>query len=200
MSCELIRGDKLTIYEANNNTGNLIVYFGWTEVVPKKSFLSMFKNTPTIPVDCDISALLLPDNNKMIEQGDLVFHNNKVHRKSNAVSIIGAPDDNFYIAEQIMVNLDSIPNEYDKIVFIGTIYDADKRKHDFSKLENMYIAIYNTTFNTEVCHFNLVQNYNELTSMFFGEIVRNEFGWEFNALGNGSHDVGIMQAIKRYQA
>ncbi|MCR5608579.1 MAG: TerD family protein [Lachnospiraceae bacterium] len=201
MAVGLIRGDKTPVHDGVNTSGHIIAYIGWSETPFRENLITKIKKVKPVPVECDIAVVLLADNNRIQEQSDLIFHNNRVHSKTNAIQLLSQPY--FESAgeaynEQIEIYLDALGSEYDKIQFIGCIYDADKRKQDFDMIDDMYITLIDVDYNYEICRFYLQQDYKELSSMFIGEIHRYEYGWEFEALGNGSHDVGIMHAIKRY--
>ena len=85
--------------------------------------------------------------------------------------------------EQIMVNLSMVPTSIDKIVFVVNIYDARARNQHFGMIRNAFIRLVNMDNNTEICRYNLSDNYNNMTGLVVGEIYRKNGEWKFNAIG-----------------
>lgn len=78
----------------------------------------------------------------MAGRDDLVYYNNLTH-KSGTVRHMGdnltgegEGDD-----EQIVIDLDRVPSEYDKIVIVVTIYQAQQRKQHFGLIEKLFIRL-----------------------------------------------------------
>lgn len=105
----------------------------------------------------------------------------------------GAGDD-----EQIMVDLASVPEGYDHVVFVVNIYQADQRKQHFGMIQNAYIRLLDCRDNSEVCRYNLTDDYSGMTSMIFGEVYHSKGEWKFNAIGQGTEDLGIGELCKRF--
>ncbi len=195
MSVNLQKGQKV---ELRKNTGGslrrVMVGLGWDEVQQKRSF---FGPKPQ-DIDCDASAVLCVDG-KLQNVADLVFYNNLCHI-SGAVRHMG---DNLTGAgegddEQIMVDLQSLPSQYDKIVFVVTIYQAHARNQHFGMIRNCFIRICDAETNQELCKYNLSENYTNMTAMIFGELYRYNGSWKFNAIGQPTQDDSISDMAKRF--
>ena len=50
-------------------------------------------------------------------------------------------------------------------------------------IRNAYIRLSDMSTNTEICRFNLSENYYGMTGMVVGEIYRYNGNWKFNAIG-----------------
>lgn len=194
MSVSLQKGQKISLTKENAGLDKVIVGLGWDEVNQKRGFFSR-----TQAVDCDASAIML-HSGKFINRGDLVYFGNLRH-SSGSVNHMG---DNLTGAgegddEQIIVELNKIPAEYDKIVFVVNIYQAISRKQHFGMVQNAFIRIVDARNNRELCRYNLTENYAGMTSMFFGELYRHGGEWKFNALGQATNDPGLRELVSRFQ-
>ena len=87
--------------------------------------------------------------------------------------------------EQIMVDLSKLPAEIGKLVFVVNIYDANVRKQHFGLIRNAFIRLVDVAANSELCRFNLTEDYSGMTGLIVGEIYRRDGEWKFNAIGQG---------------
>ena len=201
MSVSLQKGQKVSLSkEGKEGLNRVIVGLGWDEAQPQRGgglFGGLF-STPTQSIDCDASALLL-QNGKLTDKGDIVYFGNLRHR-SGAVQHMGdnltgagAGDD-----EQIVIELDRVPAEYDRIVMVVNIYQAMARKQHFGMIRNAFIRIVDARNNQELCRYNLSDNYDDMTAMIFGEVYRHNGEWKFNAIGQATKDPGLGELSRRY--
>ncbi len=201
MSVSLQKGQKVSLSkEGKEGLNRVIVGLGWDEAQPQRGgglFGGLF-SAPTQSIDCDASALLL-QNGKLTDKGDIVYFGNLRHR-SGAVQHMGdnltgagAGDD-----EQIVIELDRVPAEYDRIVMVVNIYQAMARKQHFGMIRNAFIRIVDARNNQELCRYNLSDNYDDMTAMIFGEVYRHNGEWKFNAIGQATKDPGLGELSRRY--
>ena len=196
MSISLQKGQKVSLSKDNAGLAKVIVGLGWDEAKPAKR--GFFAPKPQ-PVDCDASAIMLTNGKLASPREDVVYFNNLKH-KTGTVQHMG---DNLTGAgegddEQIMIDLASVPQQYDKIVVVVTIYQAVQRKQHFGMIENAFIRIMDARNNTELCKYNLSENYDNMTAMIFGEIYRNNGEWKFNAVGQATTDPGLGELVNRF--
>ncbi|MBQ8429652.1 MAG: TerD family protein [Clostridia bacterium] len=198
MSVNLQKGQKVNLRKNDKETlKRVMVGLGWDEVEQKKGFFGFLKAKQ--PIDCDASAILCKKGKLVDFKTDVVFYNNLRH-KSGAVehqgdNLTGAGDGD---DEQIFVDLSALPSEYDRIVFVVTIYQASERGQHFGLIENAFIRICDASNDVEFCKFNLSENYSGKTAMIVGEIVKDGGEWKFNALGQPTTDNGILDMAKRF--
>lgn len=198
MSVNLQKGQKVNLRKSEKETlKRVMVGLGWDEVQQRKGLFGFLK--PQQSIDCDASAILCKNGKLQDFKADVVFYNNLRH-KTGAVehqgdNLTGAGDGD---DEQIFVDLGAIPEEYDRIVFVVTIYQATERGQHFGLIENAFIRICDAANDTEFCKFNLSENYQGKTAMIVGEIVREGNEWKFNALGQPTNDNGILDMAKRF--
>ena len=194
MGVSLQKGQKVSLTKDNAGLSRVVIGLGWDEVQQKRGF---FAPKPQ-EIDCDASAFLLADG-KLRGVDDIVYFGNLRH-KSGTVQHMG---DNLTGAgdgddEQIVVELDRVPAEYDRIVLVVNIYQADKRKQHFGMIQNAFIRIVDSRNNQELCKYNLSDNYDGMTAMIFGEVYRHNGDWKFNAIGSGTQDVQLGQLANRF--
>lgn len=195
MSISLQKGQKVSLTKEQAGLSRVIVGLGWDEAPRKKA--GLFAPKPQ-PIDCDASAILL-QNGKLAEKRDLVYFGNLRHYTDTVIHMgdnltgAGEGDD-----EQIVVDLANIPQYYDKVVIVVNIYEAVKRKQHFGMIQNAFIRLVNASNNSEMCRYNLSENYDGMMAMVFGEIYRHNGEWKFNAIGQATMDPGIGQLANRY--
>ena len=202
MAVNLQKGQKVNLVKSNGSKlTKLMVGLGWdaVEQEEKGGFFSRMFGGGKKDFDCDASVFLCK-NGKLSDVSDIVYFGNLEH-KSGAVKHMGdnltgegEGDD-----EQIFVNLDNIPADYDKLVFVVNIYKAVDRKQDFGIIKNAYIRIMDNDTGEELCRYNLSGgDYNGMLAMIVGEVYRYKGDWKFNAMGNGTTDPGLKELSKRF--
>ena len=195
MSISLQKGQKVSLSKDNAGLSKVIVGLGWDEVKQKGGF---FAPKPK-PIDCDASALLL--NNVKIVALEAVVCIGNLNHKSGTVrhmgdNLTGAGDGD---DEQIIVDLASVPDEYDRIIVVVNIYQAVQRNQHFGMIENAFIRLVDARNNSEMLKYNLTENYSGMLAMIFREIYRLNGEWKFNAIGQGTNDPGVGELARRYQ-
>ncbi|HJA70980.1 MAG TPA: TerD family protein [Candidatus Lachnoclostridium stercoravium] len=195
MSVKLQKGQKVSLSKDNAGLSRIIVGLGWDEV--QQQSRGFFAPKPQ-PIDCDAFALLL-QNGKLLDTRDVVYFGNLTHM-SGAVKHMG---DNLTGAgdgddEQIMIDLNAVPAQYDRIVLAVNIYQAHKKNQHFGMIQNAFIRLVDARNNNEMCIYNLTENYSGQTAMLFGEVYRHNGEWKFNAVGQGTTDGSIGDFAKRY--
>lgn len=196
MSVNLQKGQKVDLTKDNAGLKTLVVGLGWDEA-PKK--FSLFSKQEDI--DCDASAILInAQTDKLNGPIDVVYYGQLMHR-SGAIrhcgdNLTGAGDGD---DEQIIVELTKVPQDYSKIVFVVTIYQARERKQQFGMIKNAFIRIVDADTGKELCKYNLSENYEGKTAMIFGEVYRYNGEWKFGAIGEPTNDNGISEIAARYQ-
>ena len=195
MSVKLQKGQKVSLSKDNAGLSRIIVGLGWDEV--QQQSRGFFAPKPQ-PIDCDAFALLL-QNGMLLDTRDVVYFGNLTHM-SGAVKHMG---DNLTGAgdgddEQIMIDLNAVPAQYDRIVLAVNIYQAHKKNQHFGMIQNAFIRLVDARNNNEMCIYNLTENYSGQTAMLFGEVYRHNGEWKFNAVGQGTTDGSIGDFAKRY--
>jgi len=183
MSVNLQKGQKIDLTKGGSGLHSVMVGLGWDEVEQKRGF---FAPKPA-SIDCDASAILCGENGKVISydlNASVVYFGNLRHVSGAIVhqgdNLTGEGDGD---DEQIMVNLQAVPAQIHKIVFVVNIYDARTKGQHFGLIKNAFIRLVDMEKRTEICRFNLSENYNNMTGLVVGEIYRRNGEWKFNAIG-----------------
>ncbi len=196
MGINLQKGQKIDLTK-NGGSGlrSVMVGLGWDEAPRKGGFFSRPQ-----PIDCDASAILCGENGKLIATGninDAVVYFGNLRHSSGAIQHMG---DNLTGAgegddEQIMVNLSAVPANIFKIIFVVNIYDATARNQHFGMIRNAFIRLVDNDTRSEICRFNLSENYTNMTGLVVGEIYRRGGEWKFNAIGQPVQQASRLQNL-----
>ena len=196
MSVNLRKGQKIDLRKPDGGTlHKVMVGLGWDEMEQKRR---LFGPKPQ-PIDCDASAFLCTDG-KVKTTADVVYFGNLKH-VTGAVTHMGDNrtgegdgDD-----EQILVDLDAMPKNFNKVVVVVNIYSAVERRQHFGMIENAFVRVFDVETNKEICKYDLSENYTGKTAMICGELVKEDGVWKFNAIGEATNDPNISSMLKRYQ-
>ena len=96
------------------------------------------------------------------------------------------------------MDLARVPAQYDRIVIIVNIYQARERQQHFGMIRNAFIRLVDGRNQSEMCRYNLTDDYSGRTAMIFGEVYRHNGEWKFNAIGQGTNDNSIGDVVNRY--
>lgn len=195
MAVSLMKGQKISLSKESAGLSVVTVGLGWDEAPQKRGFFAKKERA----VDCDASALLLK-NGKLVGKEDIVYFAHLKHSSGSVVhrgdNLTGAGDGD---DEQIMVDLSRVPYDVDRIVFVVNIYQAVQRGQHFGMIKNAFIRIVDDRNNTEICRYNLTDDYNGCMAMIFGEIYKHNNEWKFNAMGQGTPDAGLSELANRFR-
>lgn len=200
MAISLQKGQKISLTKDNEGLSRLMVGLGWDE---KKAagggFLKALFSGGGADIDCDASAIMCK-NGKITHKDDVIYFGNLGHKTKSVMhqgdNLTGAGDGD---DEQIMINLQTIPADFDKIVFVVNIYQCVQRRQHFGMIQNAFIRIVNQTNGMELCRFNLSDDYTGKTALICGEVYRNGSEWKFNAIGEGTMDAGLNDLLQHYK-
>lgn len=201
MSVNLQKGQKISLVKSGPaGLKKIMVGLGWDEVEQKRRFLAPKPKD----IDCDASVILCGENGKLVDPdlnaccvcfANLRHSSGAIVHQGDNLTGAGTGD-----SEQIMVDLPGIPSEIHKLVFVVNIYDADVKYQHFGMIRNAYIRIEDRGSNTEICRFNLSEDYSGKTGVIVGELFRADNEWKFNAIGKGVKQASrLIKLIEMYQ-
>lgn len=195
MSVSLKKGQKISLSKERAGLSKVVVGLGWDEAKQSKFRLFGPKQSQ---IDCDASALVL-QNGHLASNNDIVYFKNLQHKTGTVIhmgdNLTGAGDGD---DEQIGLDLARIPAEYDRIVIVVNIYQATARNQHFGMIKNAFIRIVDASNHTEICRYNLTDDYSGMKAMIFGEVYKHNGEWKFNAIGQGTQDDGLSQLANRF--
>lgn len=201
MGINLQKGQKIDLTKGGAGLRSVMVGLGWDEA--PRSGGGLFGTRQPQPIDCDASAILCGANGKIFPgdvHNSVVYYGNLRHPSGAIVhqgdNLTGAGDGD---DEQIMVDLNRVPSNVEKIVFVVNIYDANVRNQHFGMIRNAFIRLVDMDSRSEICRFNLSENYNGMTGLVVGEIYRKNGEWKFNAIGQPVREASrLTELIKLY--
>lgn len=176
MSISLSKGGNVSLSKEAPGLKKIRVGLGWDA-----------RATDGAPFDLDASAFLLGANDKVRGDHDFIFYNQlqskdgAVKHQGDNLTGEGEGDD-----EQIIVDLEKVSEDTQKIVFVVTIHEADARKQNFGQVRNAFIRVVNEENSHEIVKFDLSEDMSTETAVIFGEIYRHQGEWKFRAVGQGS--------------
>ena len=176
MAISLQKGQKVDLTKGRPSLKKVLIGLGW----------DTNKYDGGFDFDLDAAAFLLGAEGKVTSDDDFVFYNNLKH-KSGSVEHMGdnltgegEGDD-----EEIKIDLEKVPAQFQKIDFTVTIYDADVRKQTFGQVSNAYIRVVDDMTGEELIRYDLGEDFSVETAVVVGEIYRHNGEWKFNAIGSG---------------
>lgn len=175
MSISLTKGGNVSLSKTDPSLKNILVGLGWDA-----------RPTDGADFDLDASAFMLKADDKVRSDSDFIFYNQTKstcgaleHTGDNRTGA-GDGDD-----ETLVVLLDKVPADIQKIAFTVTIHEAESRKQNFGQVSHAYVRIINQESGVEVARYDLSEDASIETAMIFGEIYRHNNEWKFKAVGQG---------------
>lgn len=178
MSVQLGKGGKVSLSKEDPNLKNVIVGLGW----------DTNKYDGGYDFDLDTACFMCGTNGKCTKDEDFIFYNNLCSADG---SVKHTGDDKtggsseFGDDEQIIVSLEQVPANIEKLAFTATIHKADERNQNFGQVSNAYIRVVNADTDREILRYELGEDFSVETAIVVGELYRYNGEWKFNAVGSG---------------
>lgn len=195
MAVRLSKGQGVSLSKDENDLSQVTIGLGWDVPEQKSGFLSGLFGKKEEEYDLDVVAFLCNANgyvanlgqvsNKGPVGGDVIFFNSLLH-PSGHIHLTGDNrtgsgdgDD-----EQIIANLNALPDRYQKIVFVVQIYQGTARGQSFGKVRSAYIHATDRK-GKQMARYELSNDatYASARSMIFAELDREPSGWKLKAIG-----------------
>lgn len=187
MGISLSKGGNVSLSKTDPSLKNVIVGLGWDA-----------RPTDGADFDLDASAFMVKEDGKVRSDSDFIFYN---QTKSTCGSVEHTGDNRTGAGdgddEALVVLLDKIPADVQRVVFCVTIHDADMRKQNFGQVNHAYVRVVNKDSNNEVARYDLSEDASIETAMIFGEIYRHSGEWKFKAVGQG-YAGGLAALARQY--
>lgn len=199
MPVNLVKGQKVNLVKESPGIRNLRVGLGWDEAEQKKGFFASLFGAKAADIDCDASVILCGADGKVVSTsakeccvyfGNLVHPSGAIRHAGDNLTGGGDGDD-----EQITIDLQKLPANVQKLVFVVNIYDAGAKQQHFGMIRNAFIHITDTQANKELCRYNLTDDFSGFTGLVVGEMDRNGGQWEFTAVGRGVREASRLDKL-----
>jgi tellurium resistance protein TerD len=175
MTISLLKGGNVNLSKEAPGLTKLLIGLGWDARV-----------TNGVEFDLDGSVFLLKADGKVRSDADFIFYNNL---KSSDGSVTHTGDNRTGEGEgddeSIVIELNKLPADVDKIAICVTIHDAGARTQNFGMVSNAFVRCVNMSGNAEVARYDLSEDGSVETAMIFGEVYRHNADWKFRAVGQG---------------
>ena len=126
-------------------------------------------------IDIDTAAFMLQNDGKCASDDDFIFYGNPRHSSGSVIH------DN--ADDSIEIDLTKIPRYVEKISITATIYEAEQRRLNFSKISGAMLTIQSFD-GAEIAIFPM-QTFTVETAIVLGEVYRYKGAWKFAATGAG---------------
>ncbi len=175
MAISLQKGGNVNLSKEAPTMTQMTIGLGWDA-----------RATDGAAFDLDAVAFVLNAAGKVRADSDFIFFNNKQNNEGSVVhggdNRTGAGDGD---DETIVIHLNKMPADIEKVAICVTIYDADSRKQNFGQVSRAYVRVLNNANQQEVARYDLSEDGSTEAAMIFGEIYRNGGDWKFKAVGQG---------------
>ncbi len=186
---KVVKGEDVNLTAKDPTLTNIMVGIGWD--------LNAF-DTDTL--DLDVSCFLLNRDDKTRFDEDFIFYNNLQDRDEavvhNGDNRTGAGDSD---DETISIDLNKVPFDIVKVVFILSIYKGEEKEQTIASLRNSYIRVLNSSNSEELLRYEISEDIKEIndTAMFVASLNREGPKWHFEAVGTCA-DGGLAQVATDY--
>ncbi|MBY0446364.1 MAG: TerD family protein [Burkholderiales bacterium] len=212
MALSLKKGQGISLKKNENDLSMVTIGLGWDIREEKKGFLGGLFGKKEEEYDLDVIAFLCGADGKVqnfggteggrstLVGGDIIFFNSMRHHSGQIWMTgdnrtgVGEGDD-----EQVIARLNDLPEQYAKVVFVVQIYNAAENGQSFGKVQNAFIRAEDGK-GQEMVRFDLSggAQYENCRSILFAELIREDGGWKFNAIGAPSQSDSFVEWLKQY--
>ena len=190
MGISLEKGQRISLEKVSPGLEAVLVGLGW----------DVNKTDSGTDFDIDTSVFMLGSNEKILSEKHFIFYNNakspdpdaSVEYMGDNRTGAGEGDD-----EAVLVNLNKVPSEVEKLVFTVTIHEADARQQNFGQIQNAYVRLVDVKTKNEVLRYDLAEDYSIETALIMTELYRKDGTWRMNAIGSG-YQGGLQALLNRY--
>ena len=213
MGVSLKKGQGVSLSKNQFDLSRVTLGLGWDIAEEKKGFLGGLLGSKKAPdYDLDAIAFLLGANGKVndlgklenghptLVNGDVIFFNSQRHHSGKiwltGDNRTGAGDGD---DEQIIADLNTLDERYQRIVFVVQIYKGLENKQHFGKVKNAFIRAVDSK-GKEMTRYDLSgdPSFNEHCSLVFAELIREAGGWQFKAIGKPYREDSFIAILRDF--
>ena len=190
MSISLEKGQRISLEKASPGLEAVLIGLGW----------DVNRTDSGTDFDIDTSVFMLGSNEKILSEKHFIFYNNpkspdpdaSVEYMGDNRTGAGEGDD-----EAVIINLNKVPSDIEKLVFTVTIHEADARGQNFGQIQNAYVRLVDVKTKKEVLRYDLAEDYSIETALIMTELYRKDGQWRMSAVGAG-YQGGLQALLNRY--
>lgn len=201
MAIRLKKGQAIVLAKEQYDLSKVTIGLGW-KVREPSVWGKLFGSKEEY--DLDAIAFLLNAEGKVADLGnrlvggDVVFFNSKRHPSGavwscgdNLTGGTGESDD-----EQIVCLLDNVPARIQRILFLVSIYEGQKRKQQFGNVRGAYIRAVDAK-GCEMARYELSTEASaaDAQSVIFAELHRNGSSWKLRAIGEPRRTASFVDVL-----
>jgi tellurium resistance protein TerD len=175
MSVNLTKGQKVNLSKEAPQLDAVLVGLGWD-----------VKASGSSGADFDLDAIaFLLKGGKVKKDKDFIYFGNRnsecgaIQLSEDNLTGEGDGDD-----ETIDIILSKVEPDVEKIAVVVNIYQAASRNQTFGMVDNAICRIVDKSNNKELAIFDLSFDASDATGLLFGEFIRRNNEWYFNAVGS----------------
>lgn len=147
MSIQLIAQDFWRFQLSTTKPNTLTFDFTWANnlspLEPSPSLGGIFRGLQSAPLDCDLAVLLLNNQAKLPEATALISFANPCNPSKSVQhlsdNLTGTSNLNQH--ERIKISFDTLPTWVDSLIFVVSIYEAEKRHQNFAQLQKACLIV-----------------------------------------------------------
>lgn len=180
MSVTLQKGQTISLDKVSQTDLHRVTMgLGWDPVKAKGGLLGRLLGSGASHIDLDASCVVLDSQGKQLDQvwfRQLRSRCGSIEHTGDNLTGEGEGDD-----EQIIVNLDRIPQEAAMLFFLVNNFTGQ----DFQQVERAVCRLVNADTNTELARYDLGSQ-GQHSALIMAKLFRQTTGWAFQAIGEPS--------------
>lgn len=197
----LSKGAKINLSKETPGLKEVLIGLGW----------NTNKYSDTDEFDLDASVFLVNKYGKTSPDGFIFYNRTSDSGRYEGNTWVPDTEKSFIVHtgdnrtgegdgddESILINLDRVPLDIEKIAITVTIHEAKERKQSFGLVENSFCRLVNKETDKEVVHFDLGEDFSTETAIVVAELYRHNGDWKFNAIGKGFKEDGLLGLCRNY--
>lgn len=191
MAVKLTKGATVNLKKDAPNLKKVLIGLGWDPIKKSRGF---FGRGSDADMDIDASVICIDSNNQkesVVYYGDLKHRSGAIKHCGDNLTGDGDGDD-----EQIIIDLDKIPSNIERLAVIINIYQAYSRGQHFGNVENCFVHADDMDTNKELVRYDIDGNFDGKTGIFVADIYRYNGEWKFKAIGEGVKVGAISDMVK----
>lgn len=223
----LSKGEKINLSKASDGLKKVMIGLGWDPAKPEEKVVEQIVNPGFIArlfgaqpkvvrqtisasestdnIDCDAWVALLKNGKFDGKSSNIVYYGNLSYTDDQGNVVIMHHGDNLTgdgdgDDEEITIDLTKIPEEFNCILVGVTIYRGFDRHQTFDNIKNTFIRLVDKRDGFEICRYNQIEMAEDKGSYTFiaGELYKDKGEWQFKAMGNGTKDKSIKDAVNKF--